>query len=66
MFHIVLVCNVLLCVTKENDIEAAFQKFDINFLNCDFSVANSLNVTKSLGEFFFVMSSREACHNILI
>ena len=31
-------------------LKTAFQKFDINFLNSDFSVANSLNVTKSLGD----------------
>ena len=32
-------------------LKAAFQKFDINFLNSDFSIANSSNVTKSLGDF---------------
>ena len=31
-------------------LKAAFQKIDINFLNSDFSVTNSLNVTKSLGD----------------
>ena len=54
LFHIFLVYNRLLCVTQivieKNILKAAFQKFNINFLNSDFSVANSLNVTKSLGD----------------
>ena len=31
-------------------LKTAFQKFDLIFLNSNFSVANSLNVTKSLGD----------------
>ena len=31
-------------------LKTAFQKCDIHFLNGDFSVANSLNVTTSLGD----------------
>ena len=46
-------------------LKAEFQKFDINFVNSDFSVANLLNVTKSLGD-VLLMSSREAHLEILI
>ena len=44
-------------------LKAAFQKFNINFLNSDFSVANSLNVTKSLGDVLYNVLERSMSQN---
>ena len=42
----------------------AFQKCDIHFLNSDFSVAKSLNVTKSLGDVLCSVFEGRVSHNL--